>query len=358
MAFVTYTVAPCAGGATINIDFSGTSLPAVGGNYYLNFTGSTTDGCYEIIDTSESGIDAVLTLGTNWGSCEVCLENPPASPTPTKTPTSSITSTPGQTSSPTPTNTVTPTITPTQRNSSLADVLCNCSGNTNRNIYVFYDGSGSYEDSLLQDVSLSVRMWYSGLTTNSGWTGNLYEMVIWDERWISWPIYPIIGTLSGATIDGNYINNGSLLYSGITNDTATKQAMKEGAAEDDFPITTDTLAGRLPGGKANSFKSYKVRLKSLDKEDSNMKTPEVDKPEVTPSVKSIKSEAIETKPPFEGPYTKVKADIKDKSGAVHSPMSRAKNLAQQAFKKVQDKTKVKSEMMLGKDGGTSESKKW
>jgi hypothetical protein len=140
--------------------------------------------------------------------------------------------------------------------------------------------------------------------------------------------------------------------------TATKQAMKEGAAEDDFPITTDTLAGRLPGGKANSFKSYKVRLKSLDKEDSNMKTPEVDKPEVTPSVKSIKSEAIETKPPFEGPYTKVKADIKDKSGAVHSPMSRAKNLAQQAFKKVQDKTKVKSEMMLGKDGGTSESKKW
>jgi hypothetical protein len=124
--------------------------------------------------------------------------------------------------------TVTQTVTPSQRASILADVLCNCSGNTNRNIYVFYDGSGSYEDSLLQDVSLSVRMWYSGLTSNSGWTGNLYEMVIWDERWISWPIYPIIGTLSGATIDGNYINNGSLLYSGITNDTATKQAINNG----------------------------------------------------------------------------------------------------------------------------------
>jgi hypothetical protein len=71
-------------------------------------------------------------------------------------------------------------------------------------------------------------MWYSGLTSNSGWTGNLYEMVIWDERWISWPIYPVIGTLSGATIGGNYIDNGSLLYSGITNDTPSKQAINNG----------------------------------------------------------------------------------------------------------------------------------
>jgi hypothetical protein len=126
MAFVTYTVAPCAGGATINIDFSGSSLPAVGGNYYLNFTGSTTDGCYEIIDTSEpnTGIDAVLTLGTNWGNCETCLENPPASPsptptltptpTPTNTVTPTITPTRTLTPTPTPTNTVTPTITPTR----------------------------------------------------------------------------------------------------------------------------------------------------------------------------------------------------------------------------------------------------
>ena len=50
--------------------------------------------------------------------------------------------------------------------------------------------------------------------------------------------------------------------------------------------------------------------------------------------------------------------VTDKSGAKHTPMSRARNLAQQAFKKVQDKTKIKSEMMLGKAGGTSESKKW
>ena len=64
----------------------------------------------------------------------------------------------------------------------------------------------------------------------------------------------------------------------------------------------------------------------------------------------MKNEAAEKddKPPFDGPYTKVKGDIKDKSGAVHTPMSRAKHLARQAMKK------VKSEMMLGKAGGTSE----
>jgi hypothetical protein len=33
-------------------------------------------------------------------------------------------------------------------------------------------------------------------------------------------------------------------------------------------------------------------------------------------------------------------DVKDKSGAVHTPMSRAKDLARSAFKKVQDKTKI------------------
>jgi len=44
------------------------------------------------------------------------------------------------------------------------------------------------------------------------------------------------------------------------------------------------------------------------------------------------SEASEV--PFDGPYTKTKKDVKDKSGAVHTPMSRAKDLAQQAMKKV------------------------
>jgi hypothetical protein len=121
--------------------------------------------------------------------------------------------------------------------------------------------------------------------------------------------------------------------------TANKQAMKEDAAEDDFPITTDTLAGRVPGGKANSFKSYKVRLKPLDKEEMNMKIPELDVPEVSKAEKSIKAEA--TIAGLSG-WKKVKKDVEDKSGAVHTPMSRARDLAQMAFKKVQDKTKVKN----------------
>jgi hypothetical protein len=61
------------------------------------------------------------------------------------------------------------------------------------------------------------------------------------------------------------------------------------------------------------------------------------------------SEASEV--PFAGPYTKTKKDVKDKSGAVHTPMSRAKDLAQQAMKR------VKNETMMGKAGTTSESKK-
>jgi hypothetical protein len=61
--------------------------------------------------------------------------------------------------------------------------------------------------------------------------------------------------------------------------------------------------------------------------------------------------------PFEGPYTKTKKDVKDKSGAVHTPMSRAKDLARSALKSVQDKTKIKTETMMGVAGSTSESKK-
>ena len=39
-------------------------------------------------------------------------------------------------------------------------------------------------------------------------------------------------------------------------------------------------------------------------------------------------------------WKKIPKDVKDKSGAIHSPMSRAKDLAQSAFKRVQDRTKI------------------
>ncbi|NBR15382.1 MAG: hypothetical protein EBU01_12530, partial [Crocinitomicaceae bacterium] len=144
--------------------------------------------------------------------------------------------------------------------------------------------------------------------------------------------------------------------------TATKQAMKEGA-EDSAAITTDTLVGRMPGGKSNDFKSYKLRVRPLDKEGEHQpkdSTPKAIQPDDTPARKSHETkQSLKLKegkrpetddaPPFEGPYTKIPSDVKDKSGAVHTPMSRARDLAKSAMKK------LKTEM-LGKIG-TSESKK-
>jgi len=75
MASVTYLVAPCAGGSGINVDFNSSSLPAVGGNYYLTFTGGTTPGCYEVVDTAEPsiGIDTVSTMSINYNDCLTCF---------------------------------------------------------------------------------------------------------------------------------------------------------------------------------------------------------------------------------------------------------------------------------------------
>jgi len=114
MALVTYLVAPCAGGSALNIEFSSTTLPVVGGNYYLNFTGATAQGCYEIVDSAEpsTGVDEVSgPLGTNYGDCQTCLESNPT-PTPTPTPTITPSITPTKTTTPTPSVTTTITSTP------------------------------------------------------------------------------------------------------------------------------------------------------------------------------------------------------------------------------------------------------
>jgi hypothetical protein len=106
------------------------------------------------------------------------------------------------------------------------------------------------------------------------------------------------------------------------------------------PITTDTLAGRMPGGKANSFKSYKLRVRPVEKEGVQMnKAPEVIQPVKTPAMKS--HEVHEATIAGLSGWKKMQKDVKDKSGAVHTPMSRAKDLARAAFKDIQSKTKVK-----------------
>lgn len=123
---------------------------------------------------------------------------------------------------------------------------------------------------------------------------------------------------------------------------------------DEDPITTDTLAGRMPGGKMNSFKSYKIGVKPSDKEgDGSVKEVDCEKPDSTPARKSIHAEAtIAGTPGWEKvKNADTKGNVKDKSGAVHTPMSRAKDLARSAFKK------LKNETMMGKAGTTSESKK-
>ena len=120
MALVTYLIGPCAGGAAILVDFDSSSLPAVNGNYYLTFTGVTTDGCYDIIDNAEpsTGVDLVSTLSVDYTDCATCLAvvtpTPTVTTTPTKTPTPSVTTT--KTSTPTPTQTPTNTATQTPTN--------------------------------------------------------------------------------------------------------------------------------------------------------------------------------------------------------------------------------------------------
>jgi hypothetical protein len=104
--------------------------------------------------------------------------------------------------------------------------------------------------------------------------------------------------------------------------------------EADANCTTDTLAGRLPGGKINAFKSYKKKLKGDLESD-----PEENKPESTPARASIHAEATIAGTPGWEP---MKKDVKDKSGSVHTPMSRARDLAKMALKRVQDKTKIKN----------------
>jgi hypothetical protein len=120
-------------------------------------------------------------------------------------------------------------------------------------------------------------------------------------------------------------------------------AQKEAYEASNAPITTDTLAGRLPGGKSNSFKSFKTRVKPLAKETGETETPDAKEPEKTTARASIKAEEVQAEATIAGTpgWEPMKKDVTDKSGAVHTPMSRAKDLAKMAFKSVQDKTKIK-----------------
>jgi len=133
--------------------------------------------------------------------------------------------------------------------------------------------------------------------------------------------------------------------------------------KEEADITTDGLAGRKDGGAENTFNLFKKKLQG----DVAPNPKEGDKPEETAARKSkiphppntqapqevdnldkkygtpntFKEEKEE--PPFDKPYTKTKSfTVTDKSGAKHTPISRARDLAQSALKKVKDKTKIKN----------------
>jgi hypothetical protein len=108
--------------------------------------------------------------------------------------------------------------------------------------------------------------------------------------------------------------------------TATKQAMEE---IDPKVRTKDTLKGREVStqkddvGPGSDAKSTKVKYHG-----------------------GPMQEAKEQEPPFDKPYTKAKGVVTDKSGAKHTPMSRARDLARTAMKR------LKTEM-LGKAPGNN-----
>lgn len=187
---------------------------------------------------------------------------------------------------------------------------------------------------------------------------------------------------------------------------AAYYAKKNESVDDSYPVTTDTVAGRMPGGMSNTFKQFKVKLSAKDKEaaetlnqihNSNpmhmtardphignggfvsippagvvrkeeveqmeesapKKMDDVAKQDLSPTKKSVtgqvksdiknfgrflagKKETMEsvTNVPFDGPYTKDKP-VKNSDGSIQSPMSRARELAKQAMKRVKSNVQGK-----------------
>ena len=173
--------------------------------------------------------------------------------------------------------------------------------------------------------------------------------------------------------------------------TATKQAMKEDTVEEEIDPsvrTKDTLKGQEPTAQSDDVgpnsngRSTKVKFRGgpmkeeVKKSDipAFIRKARGDKPLTVADAKAGSKDSISSKenlakargvqegkhpesdtvpfvtnadqPPFDGPYKKVGSIVTDKSGAKHTPMSRARNLARSAMKR------IKTEM-LGKAPGNN-----
>jgi hypothetical protein len=161
--------------------------------------------------------------------------------------------------------------------------------------------------------------------------------------------------------------------------TATKQAMKEESVEEEIDPkvrTKDTLKGQEPTaqkddvGPGSDAKSTKVKFRGgpmkeeVKKSDipAFIRKARGDKPLTVADVKAGSKDSISSKenlakargvqegkhpesdtvpfvtdmdqPPFDKPYKKIGDTVTDKSGAKHTPMSRARDLARSAMKRI------------------------
>jgi hypothetical protein len=109
-------------------------------------------------------------------------------------------------------------------------------------VFALYDASGSYTESELQEVSTSIRSWFSNLVNNSGYTGNLYEVAISGERWLGWANYPYLGSLTGGTYPNGvtYTNNGASVYDSNT----TAKLINRGLTFDG--LSASTISSGVP----------------------------------------------------------------------------------------------------------------
>ena len=103
------------------------------------------------------------------------------------------------------------------------------------------------------------------------------------------------------------------------------------AARDIHKVTGSTIDFYAHGtGDKVSGKVTKNDGKAVHIKDTSGKTHQF---KVQRGLPKQQNEEKKNDVPFDGPYTKTKGETKDKSGAVHTPMSRAKHLAKMAMKK-------------------------
>jgi hypothetical protein len=140
-----------------------------------------------------------------------------------------------------------------------------CGLQLDKNIYVYYDTSTSYPDGVavigpaietLSGASTAIRTWYYNLVQNSGYTGNLYEIPVVNERYVNWPCYPYLGSTTGGTLSDSTnvrIEMGSVTYSdGSNGNVASSQVVRRMALGQDL-ATGNPLPNTLGYSKGVPF---------------------------------------------------------------------------------------------------------